>query len=161
VATREPLDQDEPPLISLEALTLELVATLAFFGKVAAHLGRPGMFRIALGFSGFRDSRVDWSGFQEDPQTEATQGTLVNWRFQPAQEVAVYEALGVSFPIIAPAADFVSAIGGIVAEAAFAVKGERHAPISGPTESRLTLSHSNVKAVVTRILNDCGLVGSE
>src|SRR5262249_4788821 len=70
LATREPTDDEtatEPPVIFLEALTWEFVATMIFFKKVVTAFGRQGTFRIGLGFVGFQEAQVDWAGFTEDP----------------------------------------------------------------------------------------------
>jgi hypothetical protein len=151
LATREPTDDEaEPPVIFLEALTWELVFTMVFFKRFLAAFGRPGTFRIGLGFAGFQGAQVDWAGFEDDPGTQQTEGRLTNWRFQPPKEVVAYEAPGVTFPVTDD--DLVRAVTDVVAEASFAVKGIRHRPFER-NESRLSLTRTSIDHVVREALS--------
>jgi hypothetical protein len=150
LATREPTDDEaEPPLIFLEALTWELVLTMIFFKRFVATFGRPGTFRIGLGFAGFQDAQVDWAGFQEDPAAQQAQGMLTNWRFLPPKEAVAYEVPGVTFP--ANDEDLVGPIVDVIAETSFAVKGLRRTAL-GRNESRLSLTRASIEAVVRAAL---------
>lgn len=150
LATREPTDDEaEPPVIFLEALTWEFVFTMVFFKKFVVAFGRPGTFRIGLGFAGFQDAQVDWAGFEEDPNALRTEGMLTNWRFQPPKEVVAYEVPGVVFP--GNDDDLVGGVVDVVAEASFAVKGIRRTAL-GRHESRLTLTRASIEGVVRAAL---------
>jgi hypothetical protein len=147
LATREPTDDEgEPPVIFLEALTWEFVFTLIFFKKIVAAFGRPGTFRIGLGFTGFQDAQVDWAGFAEDPHAE---GMLTNWRFQPPKDVVAYEAPGIAFP--ANDDDLVGGVVDVIAEASFAVQGIRRTAL-GRHQSRLSLTRASIEGVVRAAL---------
>lgn len=150
-ATREPTDDEaEPTLIFLEALTWELVFTMVFFNKFIGAFGRPGTFRIGLGFAGFQDALVDWVGFKEDPKTLREEGKLINWRFQPPKEVVAYEVPGIEFPVNNND-DLVAGIVEMIAEASFAVRGIRRTAL-GRDESRLTLARESIEGVVKAAL---------
>jgi hypothetical protein len=152
LATREPTDDEaEPPLIFLEALAYEFTFTMWFHHKVIAAFGRPGMFRIGLGFAGFADAQIDWAGFQEEPAVQREQGVLTNWRFAPPREVVAYESPGVSFPCTNKN-DLVVPIAQAIAECSFAVKGYRRTAFDR-TESRVVLSQTSIEGVVTSALN--------
>lgn len=150
LATREPTDDEAaPPIIFLEALTWEFVFTMIFFKKFVVEYGRPGTFRIGLGFAGFQDAQVDWAGFEEDPVALKAEGMLTNWRFRPPKEVVAYEAPGVVFN--GNDDDLVGGVVDVVAEASFAVQGIRSTAL-GRNQSRLTLTRASIENVVKAAL---------
>ena len=142
LASRE-LDDDEsnPPIILLERLTWELVASLLFFSRFVQAHNRPGLFRIGLGLSDLIDTQFDWAGFENNPDVDEV---LTVWRFKPMHNRVCYEVPHVAFPIVED--DLVQAVTDVIADASQSVKGIRLSATKH-YESRLELTRHSIDRV--------------